>query len=180
MLRLNSQLKKDRMLLGDIMKTYLQVLFAALCLVLGCVFIELYDWIGRIGFFAIFLPINFSAFESAKAIFYPLIISGIIFYPFSNKSSFYFVKVCVCAVIGVLISLILSSPFLVFNNYNQIIKLVIMVITIISDAFIFNYFLRNERNYFLIGKFETYFTTFTVILAFAVFTFFPPNILLFH
>lgn len=147
---------------------------------LGFVFLNLYEWIGEIKVLSIFLPINESAFESAKAVFYPIIITGLICRMWLKNVNNYAIYLSICSIIGAFALLLISSPFIVFDYFNLYVIYGVMVVSSIIAQFVFMRLMQRKSESFPVGKFESIFTAITFAFSFAVFTFYPPDILLFY
>lgn len=127
-----------------------------------------------------FIPINESAFELSKAGFYPMFLGGLIFYKPFRLDKFCLKRIFICSIICVVINMLLSIPFYIFDIYKDIVVFFVLYVSVCLSHFILYLKSKNSHEDSIIGDMEVAITLFTIILAFTVLTIYPPDIILFH
>lgn len=159
------------------MKKITSIISLIFVLGLGTLNHFMYDWFPY-PIVGLFTPVNESIFEHLKLVFYPFLIISIIRFIFI-KSNYYFVKVSLSSVAGILTIPILYYLIKIFVTPPAFINIAIFVLAAIIQEFIFYKLINDSNATYPIKNPEGIIVIFTIFLAFSVFTFIPPKFDLF-
>ena len=154
------------------------IISAVLVSIVGTILHFTYGWSDNNPVVALFSAINESTWEHLKLLFFPMLLTSIVGYPFvSNSSNSYWCS----RAIGILVSLAFTVIF--FYTYSGILGKNIAIIDIIS--FFISVILGELTSYILMNnkipcnKICAIFLLISITALFIIFTFFPPDIGLF-
>ena len=145
---------------------------------MGVVAHFLFELSGNNTFIGLFTPVNESTWEHLKLLFFPMLLTSIIGYPFLSKS---FNSYWCSRAIGILVSLTFTVVF--FYTYSGVLGKNIAIIDIIS--FFISVILGEFTSYILMNnkihcnKISAIFLLISITALFIIFTFEPPDIGLF-
>lgn len=149
--------------------------------VLGTLFHFVYQWSGNNPVVGLFFPVNESVWEHLKLIFFPIIITSIPEYCFSDIRSKCFACVKLSsALIG------MAATVTLFYTYTGIIRRNIDFVNIIiffiamGMAWLYSYKRLSSEKCAAISDWICFIAILCLILIFALFSVNPPDIALFH
>lgn len=154
------------------------IISAVLVGVIGTILHFTYGWSNNSPIVALFSAINESTWEHLKLLFFPMLLTSIIGYPFLSKS---FNSYWCSRAIGILVSLTFTVVF--FYTYSGVLGKNIAIIDIIS--FFISVILGEFTSYILMNnkihcnKISAIFLLISITALFIIFTFEPPDIGLF-
>jgi hypothetical protein len=159
----------------------IQITGAVFTLILGSFFHFIYDISGQNAIVGIFSAVNESIWEHTKLLFFPALIFAVIEYFLYGKNIDNFIAVKSASfLIGIFSIIIAFYTFEgVFGNHYLIVDLIIFLLSVVlSFLFVAKHL---EKDVLSSKPFQIagIITTAALILLYAVFTFYPPNIPLF-
>ncbi len=150
--------------------------------ILGVLFHFAYDWTGKNPAAASFFPVNESTWEHLKLIYFPILILSFLEYFFlqpSQREKFWTAKL-VSTLTGMALTVILFYTYTGVYGKNVDFLNIIIYFVSMAAAYVLSYYLINSGGKSIWPESVSFLCFLLLILVFAIFTFYPPDIGLFR
>ncbi len=150
--------------------------------ILGVLFHFVYDWTGKNPAAAAFFPVNESTWEHLKLVFFPIMILSFGEYFFlqpSQRERFWQAKL-VSALTGMALTVILFYTYTGVYGKNVDFLNIMLYFLSMAAAYVLSYSWINSGRKGILPESVSYVCFLLLILVFAIFTFYPPDIGLFR
>lgn len=156
------------------------VSFAVACIA-GVLFHFVYEWTGENRIAALFFPINESAWEHLKLIFFPIaIISMIEYFCMGIQYDNFIVVKLLSALLAMLTTIVCFYTYTgVYGKNNDVLNIMIYFVSMIV-AYYFSFHMIQGKKLMGISPKAGYWGFVLVMLLFFVFSLFPPSIGIFQ